>query len=253
MYLMKTVTCGDFVEVKRYHAPSAKPKGTPRAKRKKLSSEAMKKLNRNKAIEKLTWLLRCNFLGGVHFHLVLTYEEGKNRSCTFEQMKADIKKFIKVFRKAYLERFGKEFCYVFSYGVGKGGFRHFHMVCNIIAGDEQDLFEKVWRKSVKDSGSVFSTKLYERGRKGEDFKDLAEYIIKNGEEALNYFEEAGKNYHPSKNLKKPIIEIEKITRASSFRKKVFVPSGYVHLPECDDNDTDAYGFEYFKYVIRRTE
>lgn len=253
MYFKKTVVCGDFTEVKYYHAPSARPKGTPRRKRKDLTTEAMKILNRVNAIIRLTWLLRCNFLGGVHFHLVLTYKEGKNKSCDFLQMKRDMKKFIAVFRKFYFEKFGKEFRYVFSYGVGKHRFKHFHMVCNVLSGEEYELFESVWHSCIEDAGRIHSTRLDKKGYDGEDLSKLAEYLIKNGEEALAFFEEEGKAYHPSRNLKKPDISVEKVTRSSTFKKRIYEPKGYEVLPQCTEEGADMYGFCYFKYVLRKTE
>ena len=252
MYMKRTVDCGTYVEVKTYHAPGAREKGTPRRKREKPSRPAQKKLNRENAVERVAWKMRCNFVGGVHSHVTLTYDDGKNRSCSFDEMEADMKKFNDTFRRRYRKKFGKEYRYIFAYGVGAGGFRHVHILPNVTGEDENELFERTWRECIEGAGRVYFTRLDRPGDPGEDLSKLAEYFIQNGESALKFFGEEGRaTYHASRNLKEPVITVEKVTRASTFKKKTTDRKNYTLVPGSEKSGRDMYGYEYFKYILRK--
>ncbi|MCM1365551.1 MAG: hypothetical protein NC122_10665 [Faecalibacterium sp.] len=245
-YIKKTVIAGKTTEIKLYHTGKQRPKGEPRRKKTKPTSDEMKEVNFKNAENELRWLMCENFVGGEDLHLILKYNGKVNHVLTAEEMERDIHRFIRLMR-TQLRNQGKELKYIFVYGIGKRKSRHFHMVINC---SDVRLIQKCWSNTTENAGRVSYEIMYDDG----DFSRLAWYFIEHSRitfEALHKW--TGQRYHPSRNLRKPVIKREEVTRSSTFRNLPHVPDGYELIDKYVKSGFDVFGYRYFEYRIRKIE
>lgn len=245
-YVKKTVIAGKTTEIKLYHTGKQRPKGEPRRKKRNPTTDEMKEVNYKNAEDKLRWLMCENFIGGEDLHIILKYNGKKNHVVTAEEMEADIKRFNRLMR-AEFQKIGKEYKYIYVYGIGKRKSRHFHMVLNYM---DIRIIQKCWDKAAKNSGQVTPELMYKDG----DFSRLAWYFIEHSKITFESLQKwTGQRYHPSRNLRQPTIKREKVVRSSTFRNFPKVPKGYELIDKYVKDGFDIFGYRYFEYRIRRIE
>lgn len=248
-YVQKTIISGKVVEViKKYdrkHFPKGKHtkfnKSDIRGPKENKTTEQQEKVNYRQKELKLTRLLNCNFQGG-DYHIVFSYKEDL-RPNSIEELKDDKKKLLRKVRTEYKKQ-GKELKYIAVAEVGKRKALHFHFVVNQI---DTSIFQKCWTK-----GFIKISLLDNTGQ----YKDLASYLLKytktNKEEAkqLN-----GAAWNSSKNLEKPIVKEEVITKNEFFKEEVTKSKKYKdYYLEKDSIYTgfdEFTGYKFFRYTLVR--
>lgn len=239
-YMKRTVIYGDYRDIDLYHTPRAYPKGeTPRRKKHKETSSAQREVNRRNAIERLKWLLGTNF-GQDDLHVQLKYvrKTGEPRR-TEDEMRKDIAAFHRRMRAEYKAR-GLEYKYVHVMEIGEKGARHHHLVIPAI---DFSVVRKNW---------TFARPTFTPLDSGP-YGLLAEYLVKQSDNRFRDKTLMKQRYNCSKNLEKPIIVKQKITRSSTFRRKVLVPKGYYLIENSIRSGADADGHIYFKYTVAKIE
>lgn len=242
-YRIKRIEAGNIIEVKRYHCFRCPEPKTPRRAREKPTSEAMKKVNTANAVDKLYYKLCANFTEN-DLYITLKYDGCVNKSIACEQMKADVQKFQDLMRAEY-KKSGRKFRFVLAYGISENRTRHAHMVVNAI---EQKTIQRCWKRATDHAGRVTFEYLWS----GYDYRGLAEYLIKNGMQAIEYAPQVfSKKYSCSRNLAEPIVTVETVTRSKTFCSKPKAEEGCELLEV--RTGKDLYGFRYVKYTMRKLE
>ncbi|MFR2388017.1 hypothetical protein [Intestinibacter bartlettii] len=248
-YVKKTIISGRVVEIVKKYDRRYFPKGKHakfkndvcRQPKQNVTTEQQEKVNYRQKELKLTRLLNCNFTGG-DFHIVFSYREDL-RPNSIEELKDDKKKLLRKLRTEYKKQ-GKELKYICVAEIGKRKALHFHFVVNQI---DTSIFQKCWTK-----GFIKISLLDNTGQ----YKDLASYLIKytktNKEEAkqLN-----GAAWNSSKNLEKPIVKEEVITKSEFFKEEVTQSKRYKNYYLEKDSVHSGFdeftGYKFFKYTLVR--
>ena len=232
-----------------YHTRKYPPKGTPRKKRENPTSAAMKKVNDANAVDKLFFKLCANFTSE-DLYLTLKYDGEVNKTISPEQMKEDIKTYIRMLRTYYRKR-EMELKYIYVYGISENKVRHMHIVVNT-TGENPSYLRVLWKKAVKHAGRATYENLWD----DFDYRGLAEYMVKNGKQAIAFDPESFHQlYTPSRNLIQPKVEETVVKSSSTFYNKCQIKAdeGY----EVDENSIrsgyDSYGFKYLKFLMRKKE
>lgn len=197
-YRTKTIKSGDILEVEVYpiwdtHASTA------RARKRRESRDAQKRLNHKNATKNVIRLINANFTDA-DFWGTFTYET-RRLPKTLPDAQKEMAKFIRRL-KYYAERHGfppLKYVYVteFENDEEKGKHRvHHHVVTNF---PDRDVMEDLWR-----NGGRNQTRRLRADDSG--YEGLSRYVMKDPKGA--------KRYVASKNLKKPIITVSdnKFTR-----------------------------------------
>ena len=202
-----------------------------RAKKEKVTPEAMRKNNLRIARRKLRLLIDNNFNAG-DYYLTLTFKE----RLSIDEAKDCIRKFNRrlrgLYQKANIEL---KYLYVME---GKIKF-HFHMLINQGIQISPILLKELWPHGY--------TKIELYRGEAEDAINLANYFLKEKEMAIDKASQAElmkQKWVSSKNLVKPEEE-KKILTASEWRKEIQVPKGY-YL----DTDSVYEGVNNFGYPFR---
>lgn len=224
---------GKTVEISKYYSHKYKSKSEKRAEKENKTKEAQEKINKKRREKKLTRLLNTNFQKN-DYHIVLDYEKEK-RPDNIDQMKNDIKQFLKKLRKEY-KNINSELKYIHVPERGKRGALHHHLVINNI---DPSVLTKIWNK-----GRVHINLLDATGQ----YKDLACYLLKyTDKEKLN-----SKAWNSSRNLKKPIVIKKIISKHDFFKDKVNIPKKYTNY-YLDKNSVysgiNEAGYKYFTYTL----
>lgn len=240
MYWQREVIAGNTIEVKRYHSAKAMPKYLSRRQRTKQTSVSQEEVNRKNSEDMLRWLINTNF-GYGDYHIVLNYRHEAGKQKNFEEIKADVKCFIRNVRKRYAHE-GKEMKYVYVFEVGERGARHTHMVIN---GLDLKKLQDCWK-----FGRITCTPLDKSG----DYKRLASYLMKYSDKTFRNVGAALKaRYSRSRNLKLPIIKKTKVKKADSFKKSPTTKKGYEIVSDSVELGVDIFGYAFLKYTMVKLE
>lgn len=241
MYIKKTWIYGNRIEVKKYHTSRYGVKGEKRSKREKPSDESLKRANERKAKKKLERLMINNFEQG-DWHLTLTYKSEMRPD--IEKSKYILKKFFEKLRKEY-RKHGIELKYIMATEWENKNIHH-HIVINDIDNISKVL-SRLWIY-----GGIHLTPLYP----DRDYSGLAEYFIKETNETFRNSDNPYKQrYTCSRNLKKPIEEVE-IIKASTWVKEPkinnkLLEQGYQLDKQSIYTGVDAMGYGFCEYTFIR--
>lgn len=249
-YVERVTRAGKTIEIERYFTSRYKKRGIKRGDKVKPTREEQKKVNTREAERKLRILLNANF-GYSDFHLELDYirkngEEPRSK----EQMRQDMDIFLRECRKEY-KKAGIEFKYVHVMEIGQKGARHHHLVINKI---DTEILQRCWYKAYEGHNRIKVFPLDDTG----NYAKLASYFIKYTDKHRTEADGAlqGKRWNASKNLIRPVPEIQIINDREWFRTEPVAPKGYyidqdsvekgVHSPE-------YYGYGYMRYRLVKLE
>lgn len=249
-YVERVTRAGKTIEVERYFTSRYKKKGIKRGDKVKPTKEEQKKVNTRAAERKLRILLNANF-GYGDFHLELDYIRKKGEEPrSKEQMRQDMDIFLRECRKEY-KKAGIEFKYVHVMEIGQKGARHHHLVINKI---DTEILQRCWYKAYGGHNRIKVFPLDDTG----NYAKLASYFIKYTDKHRTEADGAlqGKRWNASKNLIRPVPEIQIISDREWFRTEPVAPKGYyidqdsvekgVHSPE-------YYGYGYMRYRLIKLE
>ena len=246
MYLKTTGTYGNRVEVRKYHTVRYGKPGEPRSRRKKPTTEAMKKANARRREDNLRRLMVANFTED-DLHLTLTYR--RELRPDEDTAKKHLKKFWVDLRRVY-RKAGAELKYI---AVTEQLTRaiHHHIVMNDPGiPNIAKLIRKLWKH-----GGYHVDALYP----DRDYSKLASYFMKpeaggEGQEEETPEEGRKKKYTCSRNLTQPVRKTE-VIRANSWREKEpTVPKrlrdlGYVMECCTPKGKIDSFGYAYQSYIM----
>lgn len=178
-FYQRTVIAGKTIETKKYYSRMHKPKER-RIKRKEQTKEAQENVNIRHQVERLRWLLNCNFEEGDMF---VTFSIRKDeRPDTYKELVKMKDKLIADLRREH-KKVDKVFKYVYVLETGDRGAAHIHMVLKSI--DTKSL-KRCW-----DRGYIHIKLLDGTGQYGE----LASYLVKEkGRKKMEKY--GGKTYSP---------------------------------------------------------
>lgn len=206
-----------------------------RAKKEKVTPEAMRRNNVRMARRKLRLLIDNNFTAG-DFYVTLTFSDMP----TVEEAKESIRKFNRKLRGLYKKE-GLEFKYIY---VVEGKKRiHFHMLINQGINLNPILMKELWPHGY--------TKIELYRGEAEDAINLAKYFLKEKEMAVEKSTQAElmkQKWVSSKNLEKPKEE-RKILKASEWRKDIKVPNGYYLDKDSVYEGVNSYGYPFRVYRL----
>lgn len=240
MYWQREVIAGNTIEVKKYHSAKAMPRGLSRRKRYKQTSVSQEEVNRKNSEDMLRWLINSNF-GYGDYHIVLNYQHDAGKQKSFEEIKADVKRFIRNVKKRYVSK-GKDMKYIYVFEVGERGARHTHMVVN---GLDLKELQDCWK-----FGRITCTPLDRSG----DYKRLASYLMKYSDKTFRNVGTVMKTrYSRSRNLRLPVIRKTKVKKADTFKKSPIVKKGYEVVSDSVELGADIFGYAFLKYTMVRLE
>ena len=124
-YIIEVVKAGNTIEVSKYYSSRFNKKGVKRGKRKQLTTDEQREVNKRAAEKKLRRLINENFQEG-DTHLVLDYKLSE-RPAGRKAMRADADDFLQEMRKLY-KSLGLVFKYIHVMEIGKKGALHHHLV-----------------------------------------------------------------------------------------------------------------------------
>lgn len=169
-----------------------------RSEKKKVTSEAVQKVNDRYAQKRLERIINANF-SEKDFHDTLTYE---GEAPDPEEAQKNLRRFLERVKYA-MKKKGQEFKWVIV-TEWKNKRIHHHMVTNA----PEELIRKQWK-----SGHIFTSRLYE----SEDYSQLAAYLIKETEKTFRDGDSAVKErYSRSRNLTVPEVRVEEVDARQLF-------------------------------------
>ena len=240
-YWEKMVECGNgFTFVTKYSG-GTQTVGGKRAKKSKPTSEQKKRYNIQKSIERLFYILLCNFLPG-DYHLVFTYPRGTVQSIA--EAKNKFSKFLDLYRQ-HCKAHGRECKYVYNTEIGGNGALHHHCILRRYK-DIEDI-EEMWLAAgggkIQSRSSLWPN---------YDWYGLAEYFVDKtkGGKLPDTHIPGERRYVPSKGLRKPIVKVRRVESKRWYKPKA--KKGYEILPDSIRGGTDELtGGNYIKYTMRR--
>ena len=197
----KRIKSGKITEVYQYYSARKTGKNyLPRTENKNTTPEEKQVINMREARLKLTRIINCNFDKNDSF-IRLSYIKKVSDAEAIQ----DYRNFIR--RLKYYIRANNlpELKYVSVTERGKGKVHH-HIIMNFT---DINKIKNIW-----DNGGVYSVNLW-----SEDYEGLANYITK--ETIRN---EHGKRWSQSRNLEKPIIEVQELKKEPKNGPEI--PKGY---------------------------
>ena len=238
-YIEKTVIAGKTEEVCRYY--SIRTGGVPEGKRRRRldpTPERIERANMRHRTDKLRQLMNANFNDNDFWSMTLTYRKDEEPK-SIRQLRDDAADFVKRLRKC-ARLFGTDLKYIYVMGAGKHR-RHIHITVNALP--DMAIFAGCWIH-----GHVSMTRLYSDGQ----YRDLADYYIKNAQETkeqeIELGEKPGRMYIPSQNLIKP-IEKKKIITAKTFREEPRAKKGYHIEKDSVWNGYTLTGYPMLRYTL----
>lgn len=200
-YQRKTVS-GNVTEIEVYHSIRRAGKNyLPRTANMNTTSEEKQVINIQKAREKLTRTLNCNFSKQDAFIRLSYRSRGIEKEIAIKNFRNFIRKLKRYIKKNNLP----ELKYVAVTENGKGKIHH-HIVMNFT---DANVIRELWT-----FGGVYIVDMW-----SSDFTHLAMYITK--ETIRN---EHGKRWSQSRNLEKPVVEVKE--PKGEKRNGPRVPRGY---------------------------
>ena len=222
-------------------------RGEKRAKRKKATPEQIARQNQINRVNRMRRLIKANFDKG-DLWTTLKYPAGTRKSA--EEMKEDMREFLKSCRKKYKTR-GEPFKFIYRMEIGKQGGSHIHiLVNNPDSMKTEKLLAELWV-----NGSIDYTPVYRTG----GFERLAEYIVKQPDEEtdqqLSLFPEEKqdfKRYSTSRNLIRPEPEKKEYSHRT-VRKLIRegpkpTPGYYIDEKSIRCGVNPYTGLSYLKYI-----
>lgn len=238
-YVERTVIAGKTEEVYRYY--SLRTGGVPEGKRRRKldpTPERIEKSNMRRRTDKLRQLMNANFNDKEFWSMTLTYRKGEEPD-SIRQVRNDAQDFVKRLRKC-ARLFGVELKFIYVIGAGMHR-RHIHITVNALP--DMAIFAGCWMH-----GHVGMTPLYSDGQ----YRDLADYYIKNAKETKEQETELGENpgqmYVCSRNLVKP-VEIRRVISSKKFREEPKPKKGYRIEKDTVYNGFTASGFPLLHYTM----
>lgn len=243
-YIESICKAGKTIEVERYYTARFGCRGQRRSQKVKPTPEEQKKINDRLAEKKLRRLINENFTEG-DYHLVLSYKRDKGEPYReAEDMKEDIRKFLRTLRREYKIR-GQDLKYIHVSETGQRGARHHHLIINEIP---PAVIQKCWPH-----GRIHVNPLDRTG----NYRDLAAYLVKQTSKAIKTEEELqGKRWNSSKNLRHPEPEKRIITERAWYRSEARVPAKYKGKYVIDPDSIsigvtspEYYGYGYIRFTM----
>lgn len=233
-YLMNVIKAGDTIEIYKTQSSRYGYK-IPRSENIAKTPEDVYKNNQRLAEDHLRQLINANFKND-DLHAILKYRADQ-RPETPKQAQRDVKVWVDKMRKA-LKRMKMEFKYIYAVEIGERGAVHIHVVMNCV---DVRLIRRLWG-----FGTVYLVSLYTDGQ----YRELANYIIKQTSKMYQRKGWSGRRYTPSKNLIKPESKKKEVT-AKKWRKKPTVPKGYLLDPSFPlvNGRCEVTGIEYQRYGL----
>lgn len=243
-YIESVCKAGNTIEIERYYTARYGRRGQKRSQRRKPTSEEQRQINNRLAEKKLRRLINANFVPG-DYHLVLSYDHPKGTEPrTPEEMKEDIRKFLRGMRKEY--RFMEtELKYIHVPEIGKKGARHHHLIINKV---DAAIICRNWKHGFVHINPLDSSRNYVK---------LASYLIKYANETVGTEQGiTGKRWNASRNLIHPQPVVKQITSREWFRTSATVPHKYKGRYEVDKATIESGtispeygGYGYFRYTL----
>lgn len=215
------------IEIDEYKDGRYGARGMKREKKKKATPDQIKKQNRANKVRKIRRYILANFSPGDYW-ITLTCSRDHRPSdmkMAIDQRKCFIDKLRKLFRKA-----GYELKWMAVTERGSRGGVHHHLIINRIPNGDK-MMKEAWPY-----GKVFMELLYD----DEGFQKLAEYMVKQTEEA------AESKYSHSRNLIKPEPQVKYYKKP----QKIKIPSGwYLEKESFVEGINPVTGFPYKHYAL----
>jgi hypothetical protein len=213
-YIRKTVHTGNTVEVEEYFTNRIGIHDK-RGKREKPTPEQTREAYIRRRKKHLRWLMNENFEDGKDALVTLSWGKSRDRPDTLKEVKEAARMFLRRLRREY-EKLGRDLKYIYCVEIGPKGSRHIHAVLSGAGELPLMLIQRCW------NGVVNIKPLNTQGQ----YEDLADYMVKSWAEKTEKTmgEELRRCYECSKNLKKPVIEIERI-REKDLKKDIKEPPG----------------------------
>ena len=235
MKIRRVTRAGRTMEIDEYcinHIPRG-----PRGKKKESTPERIKKANLRRRTDMLRQLMNANFNDRDFWSLTLTYRKGREPG-SIRQVRRDASDFVRRLRKC-ARLFGVETKFIYCIGAGPHR-RHIHITVNALP--DMAILAGCWIH-----GHVSMTKLYSDGQ----YRDLADYYIKNALETKQQEEELGEDpgqmYVCSRNLTKPTVEKHIITGRSKAEPEA-IP-GWIIEKDSIYRGLTSMGFPLLRYTL----
>lgn len=215
-YVRRKIYTRGTVEVEEYFSNRI-GNHDKRAKAERETPEQVKEAYYRRRRKHLRWLLNNNFQDGSDALVTLSWRKDDKRPDTLEEVKEAARGFFRRLRETY-KSIGRELKYIYCVEIGPKGSRHIHAVIS-------DAGELPNMTIMRSWGGVVNIKpLYTGG----EYDDLADYMVKNyvGKTEKTLGETLKRCFECSRNLQKPVIEIERI-KEKDIRKDIEPPEGYV--------------------------
>ena len=236
----KIVIAGDTKEISQYHI-SHIPRGA-RRKKEKESPERIKKSNLRHQRDRLRQLMNANFENISYTSHTLTYRQGEEPK-TVREVRNDARIFVKRLRKC-AALFNTDLKFIYVIGAGEGKRKHIHIVTNTMP--DRAIVSGCWHH-----GHVKFSPLYGNDAGERQYKDLADYYMKNAIETKQYEEDhgetPGKMYVPSRNMIQPKEE----KRIVFGKLKIEAEPGYHIEKDSIYQGITSMGFPLQRYTLIR--
>ncbi|RDU22185.1 rolling circle replication-associated protein [Anaerosacchariphilus polymeriproducens] len=229
------------IEVEEKHKGRYGAPGEKREKKKKPTSEQIEKQNQWMAEKKLRRILNANF-DPDDLHITLTYK--KEERLPEMEAKKELNKFLIKMRKEY-KKLDLQFKYIVATEYLNTAIHHHLIIQNITQGmiSTPKLVKKHWSR-----GRPKFVMLDDTG----DYKDLAEYLIKETSKTFRESKGMKQRYSRSRNLIVPEPE-RKLMKASEFLKIREKKGYYIDKNSIIEGINPVTGFKYRHYTYRRME
>lgn len=246
-YIIEVVRAGKTVEVLKYYSSRFGKKGIKRGKKRSLTREEQKEVNKRAAEKKLRRIINENFEEG-DTHLVLDYKRDR-RPAGRGQMRKDADDFLREMRNLY-KRHEIELKYVHVMEIGKKGALHHHLVINTPEEISQREIVRCW----KGRGRTHHNPLDDSGQ----YAKLASYLIKQSDGMLKDPDALqGKRWNSSRNLRKPeVLRKEPIKDKGWYNRIARLPkklekSYYLDGDSVQEGIHEKTGYTFFTYTFVR--
>lgn len=240
-YIEDTYHLKHTIEVEKKHTGKYGAPGQKRRKKRKATKEEIQKQNQRNAEKKLRRIINANFEPN-DLHIVLTYK--KDERLTPGESKKELRNFFDRVRRAY-RNYSTELKYIVCTEYENKAIHHHIIINDLVKGTmtTTKIIRQAWLR-----GRPKFTLLDDTG----DYKDLAEYIIKETSETFRKEGNPNKTrYSCSRNLIRPIPE-RKIVTAKTFAKDPKPKKGYyIDKNSVYEGINPVTGFRYQYYTMVR--
>jgi len=226
------------IEVMECHTARYGAPGQPRAEKKKLTPEAVRKNNQRNRERKCSRMVD-KYFNEDDYVLTLTYRK-EDRPKDMAECKKHLQRFFRKMKREYGKRFYELF-WIRNIEVGQRGAWHVHVIMNRIEGADF-LIREQWP-----FGGVYFQFYKNKKDEGED---LGKYMTKSSESATDKIVES--SWSHSRNVE-PVEPEETVITGQSMNDKPRTPKGY-YLDKASFKDyINDEGYRYREYVFRKLE